>query len=119
MGSVAGTCEDSYNYPPQKTHARTVRTCIRTVRDYIRTARRCMRTIRLGSLDSVSYVVAWVHVWVTHLKWARPLLARTVRAHVRTVRACVDRLIYCRFAVAQGMCPSASHKGVVTGHDNL
>jgi hypothetical protein len=34
-------------------------------------------------------------------------------------RACADRLIYYRFAIAQGMRPSASHKGVVTGRDNL
>jgi hypothetical protein len=38
-------------------------------------------------------------------------------------RSCADRLIYCRCAkevvVAQGMCPSASHKGVVTSRDNL
>jgi hypothetical protein len=66
MGSVARTGEDSGNNPPQKTHARTVRTCTRTTRDYMRTICRCMRTVRLGSLDSVPYVVAWVHVWVTH-----------------------------------------------------
>jgi hypothetical protein len=66
MGSVAGTSEDSGNHPPQKTHAQTVRTCTRTVRDYMRTIRRCMRTVRLGSLDSMPYVVARVHVWVTH-----------------------------------------------------
>jgi hypothetical protein len=66
MGSVTGTGEDSGNNPPQKTDARTVRTCTRTVRDYMRTIRRCMQTVRLGSLDSVPYVVAWVHVWVTH-----------------------------------------------------
>jgi hypothetical protein len=52
MGSVAGTGEDLGNNPPQKTHARTVR--IRT------------RTVRLGSLGSVSYVVARVRVWVLH-----------------------------------------------------
>jgi hypothetical protein len=119
MGSVAGMGEDSGNNPPQKSHAQTVRTLARTVRDYMRIVCRCMRTVRLGSLDSMPYVVARVHVWVTHLKWARPWLARTVHAHVRTVLACADRLIYYRFAVAQGMCPSASHKGVVTGHDNL
>jgi hypothetical protein len=62
MGSVAGTGEDSSNNPPQKGHARTVRTLVRTVRDYMRTVRRCMRTVRLVSLDSVSYVVAQVHV---------------------------------------------------------
>jgi hypothetical protein len=66
MGSVAGTGEDSGNNPPQKSHERTVRTCVRTVRDYMRTVRRCMRTVRLGSLDYVPYVVARVHVWVTH-----------------------------------------------------
>jgi hypothetical protein len=66
MGSVAGTGEDSGNNPPQKTHARTVRLCTRTVRDYMRTVRRCMRTVRLGSLGSVSYVVARVRVWVPH-----------------------------------------------------
>jgi hypothetical protein len=59
MGSVARTGEDSGNNPPQKSHAQTVRTLARTVRDY-------MRTVRLGSLDYVPYVVAWVHVWVTH-----------------------------------------------------
>jgi hypothetical protein len=58
--------EDSGNNPPQKTHARTVRTCTRTVCDYMRTVCRCMRTVRLGNLDSVPYVVARVHVWVTH-----------------------------------------------------
>jgi hypothetical protein len=66
MGSVAGTGEDSGNNPPQKGHVRTVWTLARTVRDYMRTVRRCMRTVRLGSLDSVPYVVAWVHVWITH-----------------------------------------------------
>jgi hypothetical protein len=66
MGSVARTGEDSGNSPPQKSHARTVRTLARTVRDYMRTVRRCMRTVQLGSLDSVPYVVARVHVWVTH-----------------------------------------------------
>jgi hypothetical protein len=66
MGSVAGTGEDSGNNPPQKTHARTVRTCTRTVRDYMRTIRRCMQTVRLGNLDFVPYVVARVHVWVIH-----------------------------------------------------
>jgi hypothetical protein len=66
MGSVAGTGEDSGNNPPQKTHARTVRTCTWTVRDYMRTVRRCTRTVRLGSLESMPYVVARVHVWVTH-----------------------------------------------------
>jgi hypothetical protein len=66
MESVAGTSEDSGNNPPQKTHARTVRTCTRTVRDYLRIVRRCMRTVRLGSLDFVPYVVARVHVSVTH-----------------------------------------------------
>jgi hypothetical protein len=59
MGSVAGTGEDSGNNPPQKTHARTVR--IRT-----RTVLSCMRTVRLGSLGSVTYVVARAHVWVLH-----------------------------------------------------
>jgi hypothetical protein len=59
MGSVAGTGEDSGNNPPQKSHARTVR-------DYMRTICRCMQTVQLGSLDSVPYVVARVHVWVTH-----------------------------------------------------
>jgi hypothetical protein len=62
MGSAAGTGEDSGNNPPQKGHARTVRTLARTVRDLMRTIRRCMRTVRLGSLDSVPYVVARVHV---------------------------------------------------------
>jgi hypothetical protein len=66
MGSVAGTSEDSGNNPPQKSHARTVRTLVRTIRDYMRTVYRCMRTVRLDSLDSVPYVVARVHVWVTH-----------------------------------------------------
>jgi hypothetical protein len=66
MGNVAGTGEDSGNNPPQKSHARTVRPCARTVRDYMRTVRRCTRTARLGSLDSMTYVVARVHVWVTH-----------------------------------------------------
>jgi hypothetical protein len=66
MGSVAGTGEDSGNNPPQKSHVRTVQTLARTVRDYMRTVHRCMRIIRLGSLDSVSYVVARVHIWVTH-----------------------------------------------------
>jgi hypothetical protein len=45
MGSVAGTGEDSGNNPPQKTHARTVRTCTQTVRDYMWNVRRCMRTV--------------------------------------------------------------------------
>jgi hypothetical protein len=62
MGNVAGTGEDSGNNPPQKSHARTVRTCARTVRDYMRIVRRYMRTVRLGSLDYVSYVMARVHV---------------------------------------------------------
>jgi hypothetical protein len=66
MGSVAGTSEDSGNNLPQKTRAWTVRTCTRTVRDYMRTVRRYRQTVRLGSLDSVPYVVARVHVWVTH-----------------------------------------------------
>jgi hypothetical protein len=66
MGSVAGTGEDSCNNPPQKGNARTIRTLARTVRDYMRTVRRCMWTVRLGSSDSVPYVVAQVHVWVTH-----------------------------------------------------
>ena len=66
MGSAAGTGEDSGNNPPQKGHVRTVRTLARTVRDYVRTVGRCMRTIRLGSLGSVSYVVARVHVCVLH-----------------------------------------------------
>jgi hypothetical protein len=80
MGSVAGTGGDSGNNHPQKTlrrtvrlytrtvrrYARTVPTCARTVRDYMRTVHRCMRTIRLGSLDSTQYVMARVHVWVTH-----------------------------------------------------
>jgi hypothetical protein len=65
MGSVAGMDEDSGNNPPQKTHARTFWTCTRTVRDYMRTVRRCRRTVRLGSLDSMQYVVARVYVWVT------------------------------------------------------
>jgi hypothetical protein len=43
MGSVAGTGEDSGNNPPQKTHARTVRTCTRTIRDYMRTVVVCGR----------------------------------------------------------------------------
>jgi hypothetical protein len=66
MGSIAGTGEDSGNNPPQLSHARTVRTLARTVRDYMWAIRRCMRTVRLGSLDYVHYVVARVHVWVTH-----------------------------------------------------
>jgi hypothetical protein len=66
MGNVAGTGEDSGKNPPQKSHARTVWTCARTVRDYMWIVRRCMRTVRLGSLDYVPYVVARVHVWVTH-----------------------------------------------------
>jgi hypothetical protein len=66
MGSVAGTGEDLGNNPPQKFHARTIRTCTQTARDYMWTVRRCMRTVRLGSLDFVPYVVARVHVWVTH-----------------------------------------------------
>jgi hypothetical protein len=66
MGSVAGTGEDSGNNPLQKGHVRTVRTLARTVHDYMRTVRRCMRTVRLGSSDSMPYVVARVHVWVTH-----------------------------------------------------
>jgi hypothetical protein len=66
MGSVAGTGEDSCNNPPQKGHARTVWTLARTVRDYMWTVRCCMRTVRLGSLNYVSYVVARVHVGVTH-----------------------------------------------------
>jgi hypothetical protein len=66
MGSVAGTGEDSGNNPPQKTHVRTVRIRTRTVRRYMRTVRRYMRTVRLGSLGSVSYVVARAHVWVLH-----------------------------------------------------
>jgi hypothetical protein len=66
MRSIAGTGEDSGNNPRQKTHVRTVQTCTRTVRDYMWTVRRCMRTVRLGSLDSVPYVVARVHVWVTN-----------------------------------------------------
>jgi hypothetical protein len=66
MGSVAGTGEDLGNNPPQKSHARTVQTLARTVRDYMWTVCRCMRTVRLSSLDSMPYVVARVHVWVTH-----------------------------------------------------
>jgi hypothetical protein len=66
MENVAGTGEDSGNNPPQKANARTVRTCTRTIRDYMRTVRRCMQMVRLGSLNFVPYVVAWVHVWVTH-----------------------------------------------------
>jgi hypothetical protein len=66
MRSVARTGEDSGNNPPQKGHARTVRTLARTVRDYMRTVCRCMQTVRLDSLDSMPYVVARVHVWVTH-----------------------------------------------------
>jgi hypothetical protein len=66
MRSVSGTGEDSGNNPPQKGHVRTVRTLAQTVRDYVRTVRRYMRTIRLGSSDSVSYVVARVRVWVPH-----------------------------------------------------
>jgi hypothetical protein len=66
MRSVAGTGEDSGNNPPQKGHAWTVRTLAQTVRDYMRTVRCCMRTVRLGSLNYVSYVVARVHVRVTH-----------------------------------------------------
>jgi hypothetical protein len=66
MGSIAGTSEDSGNNPPQKTHVRTFRIRTRTVRNYMRTVRRCMRTVRLGSLGSVSYVVARVRVWVLH-----------------------------------------------------
>jgi hypothetical protein len=66
MGSVAGTGEDSGNNPPQISHVWTVRTLARTVRDYMQTVRHCMRMVRLGSLDYVSYVVARVHVWVTH-----------------------------------------------------
>jgi hypothetical protein len=66
MVSVAGTGEDSGNNPPQKGHVRTVRTLAWTVRDYMRTVRCCMRTVRLGSLNYVSYVVARVHVGVTH-----------------------------------------------------
>jgi hypothetical protein len=66
MGSVAGMGEDSSNNPPQKTHARTVRTCTRTVRDYMQTVRRCMRTVRLVSLNSAQYDVAQAHVLVIH-----------------------------------------------------
>jgi hypothetical protein len=66
MGSVAGTGEDSGNNPPQKIQARIVRIRTRTVRDYMRTVRRCMRTVRLGSLGSMSYVMARVRVWVLH-----------------------------------------------------
>jgi hypothetical protein len=66
MESVAGTGEDLGNNPPKKGHVRTVRTLARTVRDYMRTVCRCTRTVRLGSSDSVPYVVARVHVWVTH-----------------------------------------------------
>jgi hypothetical protein len=66
MGSVAGTGEDSGNNPPKKSHVRTVRTLAQTVRDYMRTVLRCMRTVRLGGLDSLPYVVARVHVWLTH-----------------------------------------------------
>jgi hypothetical protein len=66
MRSVAGTCEDLGNNPPQISHARIVRTLARIIRDYMRTVRRCMQTVRLGSLDYVPYVVARVHVWVTH-----------------------------------------------------
>jgi hypothetical protein len=62
MGSVVETGEDSVNNPPQKGHVWTVRTLARTVHDYMRTVRRCMRTVRLGSLDSVPYVVARVRV---------------------------------------------------------
>jgi hypothetical protein len=57
------------------------------------------------------------------LKMGSAAAARTVRAHVRTVRTCADRQIYRRCAweaiVAQGTCLSASHKGVVTGRDTL
>jgi hypothetical protein len=67
MGNVAGTGEDSGNNPPQISHVRTVRTLLaRTVRDYMWTVRCCMRTVRLGSLNYVSYVMARVHVGVTH-----------------------------------------------------
>jgi hypothetical protein len=66
MGSVAGSGEDLGNNPPQKTHARTVRSCTRTVCDYMRTVRRCMRTVRLGSLNSTQYDVARAHVLVIH-----------------------------------------------------
>jgi hypothetical protein len=62
LGSVAGTGEDSGNNPPQKGHARTVRTLAQTVRDYMRTVRCCMQTVRLGSLDYAPYVVVRVHV---------------------------------------------------------
>jgi hypothetical protein len=66
MGSVAGTGEDSGNNPPQKGHVRIVRTLARTFRDYMWTVHRCMRTVQLGSSDFVPYMVARVHVWVTH-----------------------------------------------------
>jgi hypothetical protein len=66
MGSVAGTGEDLGNNPPQKAHARTIRTCTRTIRDYMRTVRRCMRTVRLGSLKFAQYDVARAHVLVIH-----------------------------------------------------
>jgi hypothetical protein len=66
MGNIAGTDEDSGNNPPQISHVWTVWTLTRTVRDYVQTVRCCMRTVRLGSLDYVSYVVARVHVWITH-----------------------------------------------------
>jgi hypothetical protein len=66
MGSVAGMGEDLGNNPPQKGHARTVRTLARTVRDYKRTVRRGMRTVRLGSLNFALNDVARVHVLVTH-----------------------------------------------------
>jgi hypothetical protein len=62
MVSVPRMGEDSGNNPPQKGHVRTVQTLARTVRDYMRTVCRCMRTVRLGSLDSVSYVVARAHI---------------------------------------------------------
>jgi hypothetical protein len=66
MGNVAGTGEDLGNNPPQKDHARTVRTCTRTVRDYMRAIRRCMRTVRLGSLNFAQYNVARAHVLVIY-----------------------------------------------------
>jgi hypothetical protein len=66
MGSVVGMGEDSGNNPPQKGHARTVRTLAWTVRDYMRTVRRGMRTVRLGSLNFALNDVARVHVLVTH-----------------------------------------------------
>jgi hypothetical protein len=124
MGSLAGTDTELDIHPSQKTLCQTVRLYAWTVRHYIRTVWRHTGIVRMGYLGFARYVAAWVQASVIRFKkWDQPPLARTVHAHVRTVRTCTDRQIYRRCAweavVAQGTCLSASHKWVVTGRDNL